>query len=861
MRNANRSGLPGAKSACGVLLALVLAAPLLAVEKPPDAGKEPQLVSLRLIPDASSLVGKGASQQFLVMGRFSNGRERDVTGEARFSLSNPSVGAIQGVGRVFQVQDGATKVEAVVQGRKAEATLAVEGSTAERPFSFARDIGGILTRRECNSSGCHGGVKGQAGFKLSDNGVHPREDHKWIVEGGVFQVLSNESGGPKTPRIDQQNPEKSLILQKAAMEIPHGGGPRFEKGSEDYEAILRWVRAGAPYGEEADKGAAKVVKLEAFPSEVTLDPGEKQRIVVTARYSDGRLEDFTHQVLYSSNEPGISGVTSGGIVEAAKPGETAILIKAAGHSARVGVGVVAAPLPGYPDMPPNNFIDEEVFSKLRKFNIVPSALSSDAEFLRRVCLDLTGRLPPPQRVREFLKDKSANKREKLIDTLIDSPEYVDYWTFRFADLFRVAIFPVGINPKWTQSYNEWIRDAIERDRPYNEVAQERIAAQGYSPASRHYLPYLVIPPAQNMMGEEVRVFLGRRLDCAQCHDHPYEEWTQDQFWGMTAFFGPMFKLGGNPSSVVFDFPDGKEVAADVPSPAEIHVVHPRTKQPVQPAFLDGKVVPFDETDFPRQELAKWMTSHPFFAEAAANRLWSHFFGRGIVDPVDDFRSTNPPSHPSLLRRLGEDFAQNGYRLKRLARLIANSRAYQLSSATNETNAADRTNYSHARPRALDAEILLDAITDATGVAERFAVGMNRGEWRGGKAPLGTRAVQLPEADIYNTPFLDVYGRPNRFSVPERDPSPKLTQALHMLAGSTYNEKLWTPGGRVYDLFQRDASDQQIVEELYLAAFSRFPARSELAELKRLIAATPTREQAWRDLQWAVLSSREFAENH
>jgi hypothetical protein len=842
-------------------LALVLAAVLPAAEKPRDGGAEPQLLSLRLVPEVATLSGKGASQQFLVMGRFSNGRERDLTGEARFSLSNPGVGAIQGAGRVLASQDGETKVEADVQGQRAEATVRVEGSAAERAFSFPRDIGGILTRRECNSSGCHGGVKGQAGFKLSDNAVHARDDYKWIVEGGVFQVLSDESGGPSAPRIDKQNPENSLLLRKAVMDIPHGGGPRFEKGSEDYEAILRWVRAGAPYGEEAGPGEAKVVSLEAFPSEVVLDPGEKQRILITARYSDGRLEDFTHQVLYRSNEPGIAGAAPGGVVEAAQPGETAILIKAAGHNARVGVGVVGPPLANYPDTPPNSFIDEEVFSKLRKFNILPSALAGDTEFVRRVCLDLTGRLPPPQRVREFLKDKAPDKREKLIDALLDSPEYVDYWTFRFADLFRVAIFPVGINPKWTQSYNEWIREAIEQDRPYNEVAQERIAAQGYSPATRHYLPYLVIPPPQNMMGEEVRVFLGRRLDCAQCHDHPYEQWTQDQFWGMTAFFGPMFKLGGNPSSVIFDFPEGKEVAADVPSPTELRVVHPRTKQPVEPAFLDGKAVPFEETDFPRRELAEWMTSHPFFAEATVNRLWSHFFGRGIVDPVDDFRSTNPPSHSGLLRRLAEEFSGNGYRLKRLMRLIVNSRAYQLSSATNETNAADRANYSHALPRALDAEILLDALTDVTGVAERFAVGMNRGEWRGGKAPLGTRAVQLPEADIYNTPFFDVYSRPNRFSVPERDPSPKLTQALHMLAGSTYNEKLWTPGGRVYDLFQRGASDRQIIEELYLAAFSRFPAKPELAEIERLIAATATREQALRDLQWAVLSSREFAENH
>lgn len=363
------------------------------------------------------------------------------------------------------------------------------------------------------------------------------------------------------------------------------------------------------------------------------------------------------------------------------------------------------------------------------------------------------------------------------------------------------------------------------------------------------------------MGEEVRVFLGRRLDCAQCHDHPYEEWTQDQFWGMTAFFGPMFKLGGNPSSVVFDFPNGKEVAADVPSPNELRVVHPRTKKPVEPALLDGKVVAFEKNEFPRRELAAWMTAHPYFAEAAANRIWSLLFGRGMVNPVDDFRSTNPPSHPALLEKLAAEFRRGGHRFKPLIRTIVNSRAYQLTSATNATNAADRMNYSHSLPRALDAEVLLDAVADVTGVRERFAVGMNRGEWRGGKTPLGTRAVELKEADIYATAFFDAYGRPNRFSVPERDTSPKLAQALHLLAGSTYNERLWGKGARAYDLYQSGASDSAIMEEMYLAALARMPSAGERQEIGRLIAASPTREQGLRDFVWGLIGSREFAENH
>ena len=505
------------------------------------------IVSLRILPAESVLSGSGASQQLLVLGKTKQGVEVDLTEAASLTVAHPATAELRDGARVLAAADGVTQVTASHAGLSAIAKLTVQGSADQRPFSFARDIGGIFTRRGCNGSGCHGGVKGQAGFKLTDNAMHPREDYRWIVKGGVFQVLTDEPAGEAAPRINLETPEASLLLQKAVMEVPHGGGPRFEKGSDDYNAILDWIRAGAPYGEEAAANEPKIVRLEAYPEGLVLDPGQQRRVLITAHYDDGRAEDFTHQVLYTVHDSGVAAVSADGKIEARKPGETAVLVKAAGRSVRIGVGVVGPPLERYPKVSTNNYIDEEVFAKLKRFNIAPSELSSDAEFLRRVCLDLTGRLPPPARVRQFLADKSPDKREKLVEALLGSPEYVDYWTFRFADLFRVALFPVGINPKWTQAYYEWIRDAIERDRPYDEVARERIAAQGYSPASRHYLPYLVIPPAENMMGEQMRVFMGRRFDCAQCHDHPYEEWTQDQFWQLTAFFGPMFKLGGNPS--------------------------------------------------------------------------------------------------------------------------------------------------------------------------------------------------------------------------------------------------------------------------------------------------------------------------
>jgi hypothetical protein len=363
------------------------------------------------------------------------------------------------------------------------------------------------------------------------------------------------------------------------------------------------------------------------------------------------------------------------------------------------------------------------------------------------------------------------------------------------------------------------------------------------------------------MAEQVRVFMGRRLDCAQCHDHPYEQWSQDQFWGMSAFFGAMFKLGGNPSSVIFDFPGGKEIAADIAGAKDYRVLHPRTRQEVIPTLLDGRQIPYTPNNFPRMELAKWITANQYFAEATVNRMWSYFYGRGIVDPVDDFRSTNPPTHPQLLRRLANYFADSGYDLKKLMRLIVQSRAYQLSSRTNATNEEDLVNYSHALPRPLDAEVLLDAISDVTGVQETFSTVIPDGKGPSGRAPAGTRAIQLKESDIYYSPFLDIYGRPNRFSVPERNAKPNLSQALHILAGTTYNDKLLEKGGRIDGWITRGASDKEVIEDIYLAAFSRLPTQEESGELAKLIAQTPDRREALRDLVWGVISSREFAENH
>lgn len=813
----------------------------------------PKVVKLETVPATAELRGAGAGQQFLAIASYADGTQGDVTAAVSWRVANEALARISATARVSAVADGTTAVEAVLGDLKARSAVKISESKVVRPFAFARDIGSILTKRGCNSSACHGGVKGRGGLKLSANALFPRDDFAWITKGGTYQVLSAEVKGEQVPRVDVKDPEKSLILMKATMATPHGGGKRLDRDSDDYRAILEWVKRGAPYGEAAV--AATPASLEIYPAMATMPVEGSQRLLVTAVFRDGHREDFTNQVLFSSNNGDVAGVNAEGVVRGRALGETAILVRAAGQVASAGVGVIGPPVAAYPVIPRANLIDEPVFAKLRRFNIVPSELSGDAEFLRRVCLDLTGTLPPPERVREFVALKDPKKREKVIDALIGSPEYVDYWTFRFADIFRVAIFANGLTPKFSQKYWEWIRENVETNRPYDEVARERLSAEGYGAASRHFIPYNQIGPPADVMAEEVRVFFGRRLDCAQCHNHPYENWSQDQFWGMAAFFGRLFKAG----PVVFDHPVNLDWSSkDVDG--KIELLHPRTKASVEPALLDGSALHVTADGNPRKELARWMTGHPYFAEAAVNRIWGYFFGRGIVDPVDDFRSTNPPTHPELLAALAADFQKNGYDLRKLMKTIVMSRTYQLTYRPNATNGADVTNYSHSLSRAIDGEVLLDAVVDVTGVAETFQTAVSDGG-AVGQAPAHTRAINLKDPDMYFSRFLELYGRPNRGAIPERSGRPNLGQALHMMAGATYVDRLSAPDSRLRKLLDKGAGDAAIIGDFYVAALGREPDRDEMAELTKLISQRGDREAALREFVWALISSREFAENH
>jgi hypothetical protein len=807
--------------------------------------------SVRVIPERVTLHGARAAQRFVVLGAFADGLEREITGQSRLSISDPLLASLDPAGRIVAKADGELVLKAEVGNQSATARVRIEGSKEAAPFSFARDIGRILTQRGCNTADCHGSVKGKKGFKLSINALYPREDYAWIVEGGIYQVLTTEQTQPRKPRIDRQKPGESLLLLKATAAVSHGGSERLAEGSADYQEMLDWVKKGAPYGEDRPEKSARVSRLEIEPRQVVLDAKGKRQLLVTALLSDGRREDMTDKVLYASNNKEVAAVSPEGRVEAVRAGETAIIVRAAGQFATVGVGVITPSAGEYPTVKGRNFIDDHAFAKLRRLRIVPAPLCRDDEFLRRVCLDLTGTLPPPERVRQFVADKDPDKRDKVIAILLDSPQFVDFWTYRFGDLFRVN-HTSQQKVKRTHSHREWLRLSLAANKPYDQIARERIAAQGYGGPTSHVYRISDLNGPQEIMGEELRIFGGVRLECAQCHNHPFEAWSQDQFWGLAAFFGQLTHAGEE--ELLIDFPSG-EAGRKAPRT----LTHPRTKQPVKPTFLDGRPAECDPADL-RMALAKWMTGpdNPYFARASVNRVWGYFFGRGIVDPVDDFRSTNPPTHPELLDELARYFKQQEYDLKALMRTIVQSRTYQLSAETNSTNRADEINYSHARPRALEAFVLLDAISRVTGVEEKFV-------WHpfvgGGSAVPGTRAVDLiPE--IAPCRFLDAYGRPNRQALPPpKSNEPNLAQALHMLAGPTYTEKIGQKGGRVDRLVEGGVSNQQAIEELYLAALGRLPTERERTDLDALIRRQPTRREALEALTWALISSREFSYNH
>src|SRR5216683_3226775 len=630
-------------------------------------------------------------------------------------------------------------------------TLLLLAATAQQPkLSFVKDIVPIFTKSGCANSNCHGSIRGQNGFKLSLFGYEPELDYEAIVKA--------QDGR----RIDRADPAKSLILLKPTFSVSHGGGERFKTGSLEYDAILAWVREGATFD---SPGSPRLKTLRVTPEETTLvGLGTRRQLKAVGAYTDDSTEDLTLKVQYTANDESVIDVSPSGEIRAKRAGETAIMVRTLGKAVAARIAVVEKPpLAKYPETPRNNFIDELVFTKLTRLNIIPSALSSDEEFVRRVYLDTAGLLPTIEETQDFVGSKDPRKRATLIDALLERPEFAEVWATRFSDLFRVGLLDQG--HKGGRLIYNWLRKSVQVDKPYNQFATELLTASGnlfFNPTSNFYYITEFSEP-ENIATNISQVFLGVHLECARCHNHPWEKWTQDDFWGFAAFFG---RMG------IKDTYQNDE--SQVLLKAKGEVLHPKTKQPVPAKYLDGAVEREGPDEDIREKLASWMTApgNPWFSRAIVNRIVKYYLGQGLVEPVDDFRVTNPPTNQALLDALAKDFVENGYSLRHTSRLILNSRVYQLSSEPNDTNRGDPINYSRYYVKRLMAEQLSDALSQVTGVPEKYRGYM-----------LGTRAMSIPQgAPSY---FLQTFGRMKaREVICERESSPDVAQAMHLISGQT-----------------------------------------------------------------------------
>ena len=626
-------------------------------------------------PSEATLFGPGAVQRFAVTLTGDDGVVRDVSGEAKMTVA-ADIAEVLPNAQIRAHGPGRTELRVTLGSHTATARLQVEPPAGKFEVSFVKDIVPILTRGGCAGSNCHGSIRGKGGFKLSLFGYEPTADYQALVK--------DENG----KRVDLNNPEKSLVLKKPTFQVPHGGGIRFKPDSLEYKAILEWLRAGAKFD---TAGAPRISSLTVFPVERRMvGLASEQRLIVTAVYSDGSREDVTGKVQFTSNNDGIATVSAGGVIKAEAPGETAVMIRTLGRAIVSRVTVVKdPPLADYPRRAPTNFIDEFVFAKLQAANIIPSEPSGDAEFLRRVYLDVTGAPPSFEQAAAFLDSSDPRKRARLIDTLLASPERAEFWAQYFADLFRL-----GFNEsrdKGAKLFYDWLRDNVHQDRPYDEMARDLMSGQGnlfYDATANFYFITRKMDPG-DVATHVSQTLLGVRIECAKCHNHPFEKWTQDDFYGLAAFFPRLatkFVNAGSESNVYL---------RDSGS-----VIHPKTKTKVEPRYLGGDI----ERELPgediRVKLATWITSpsNPYFARTIVNRIWKRYLGRGLVEPVDDFRITNPASNEKLLDALTSEFVRGGFRLRPVERLILNSATYQLSSHPNDTNRTDTMNHSRYYPK-------------------------------------------------------------------------------------------------------------------------------------------------------------------
>ncbi|MCZ2342946.1 MAG: DUF1553 domain-containing protein [Bacteroidales bacterium] len=797
--------------------------------------------TLTVYPTRVSLPNGDASHQMVVTGTLQNGRQVDLTRAVRYTVTDAKLAEVSATGRVTPLANGSTQLTISFGDKTASVPVTTAHIGENLPINFPNQVVPVFTKLSCNSGGCHGKASGQNGFKLSLLGFEPQFDYMTLVK---------ESRGR---RLFPSAPDQSLFLLKASGNAPHGGGKKMIPGSDEYKIVRRWIASGMPYGQDTDP---VVTKVTVYPEHRILDRNSHQQFAVYAHYSDGTVEDITQRAQYESNDTEIATVNGQAYVSTlGLSGEAAIMARYQVHVAVVRITVpLGVKTPDW-QFAENTLVDKFTVKKWKELGLVPSELSSDAAFIRRASLDITGTLPIPEQVAQFVADPDAKKRDKLVDRLVDSPAYADFFAGKWADILRVKRGGKPDRAAGTFAFHAWIREAIARDLPYSEFVRGILTATGDENGSPATVWYKELNNPEQFVDDMAQVFLGQRLACANCHHHPFEKWSQDDYWGLAAFFGRLGRknipiAGGN---------NARATTQIIFTTASGSVTNKRTNQPAQIKPLDDAPMTLAAEDDPRQALADWMTNpaNPFFAKAVSNRYWAHFFGRGIVDPLDDMRVTNPPTNPELLDALAQSLTDHNFSLKSLVKLICKSRTYQLSAAPNEWNQHDKQAYARYYPKRMSAEVLLDAVNQITASKSAF-------NGLPGDAFAPARAIQLPD-ESFNSYFLDVFGRPARASACEceRVSEANLAQALHLLNSDEVQGKVSAANGRAAMLADpKDTrTDAEKVTELFLWVFSRKPTAEDLkTALTHIEKNAANKKTAYENIVWALLNTKEFVFN-
>jgi hypothetical protein len=783
------------------------------------------LASLEVFPAEVHIFTSRARQTFVVKATFADGITRDVTAEAKAALANPTLARLER-STLYPLADGATQLRVEFGGKTAAIPVTIKDAKSDRPISFKLDVMPVFMKAGCNVGSCHGAARGKDGFRLSLFGFDPDGDH---------YRLTHEINGR---RINLALPHESLLMEKATGRVPHTGGTRFTNDSELYQTLLRWLEASAP----SDPPTVAVpVAVELYPKNAVLDgKGATQQMVVRATYSDGTERDVTPLAVFLSNNDTSAAVSPEGVVKAGDRGEAFIMARFAAFT--VGAQVIVLPKGlqfTFPKVPENNYIDALVNAKLQKLRIAPSELCDDEAFLRRVYLDVVGVLPTVEEYERFMKNKTPNKREQLVDELLGRKEFVELWVMKWAELLQIRTSQ-QVSYKAMLLYYNWLQDKIAKNVPMDQMVQELLAAKGgtFKNAATNY--YQNETDTLKIAENVAQVFMGMRIQCAQCHNHPFDRWKMDDYYGFAAFFSQIGRKGtDDPREIIVFNSGGGEVS------------HPIGGRVMKPKFLGGAEPNVAGKDR-REVLSKWLASpdNPYFATNLANIVWGHFLGRGIIHEVDDVRVSNPASNPELLQELGKRFTGYHYDFKKLVRDICTSRTYQLATQTNPTNQGDVRNFAHGTIRRIRAETFLDCISQVTQTKNKFP-----------GLPLGARAVQIADGQVSNY-FLTTFGRASRETVCSCEVrlDPSLSQSLHLLNGDTTSQRI-AAGNLVGKRLAEKKAPAAIIEELYIRCLGRKPTAPERTRLETVLASDTDKQKALDDVFWALLNSREFMFNH